>query len=53
MLFKMLAFFETLEVKDRPVLAPKIPSYEWYDPEVSIVEKVLLPTTFRFLLTNC
>ena len=31
MLFKMFVVFEIYEVKDRPVLAPKIPYYVTYD----------------------
>ena len=30
-LFKMFVVFEIYEVKDRPVLAPKIPYYVTYD----------------------
>ena len=30
-LFKMFVVFEIYEVKDRPVLAPKIPNYVTYD----------------------
>ena len=32
-LFKMFVVFEIYEVKDRPVLAPKIPYYVTYDPK--------------------
>ena len=38
MLFKMFIVFEIYEVKDGPVLAPKIPYYVTYDPKLCYVQ---------------
>ena len=54
MLFKMFVVFEIYEVKDRPVLAPKIPYYVTYDLDFNMMRSRLSRTTvpLRTLITN-
>ena len=45
----MFDVFEIYEVKDIPVLAPKIPYYVIYDPKFVMYRKTLLISTFLVL----
>ena len=53
-LFKMFVIFEIYEVKDRPVLAPKIPYYVTYDLYFDIMRSRLSRSTVPLLtlITN-
>ena len=54
MLFKMFVVFEIYEVKDRPVLAPKIPYYVTYDLDFDMMRLKLPSATVPLftLITN-
>ena len=54
MLFKMFVVFEIYEVKDRPVLAPKIPYYVTYDLDFDMIRLRLSRATVPLLtlITN-
>ena len=54
MLFKMSIVFEIYEVKDRPVLAPKIPYYVTYDLDFDMMRLRLSRATVPLftLITN-
>ena len=54
MLFKMFVVFEIYEVKDRPVLAPKIPYYVTYDLDFDMMRLRLPRATVPLftLITN-
>ena len=53
-LFKMFFVFEIYEVKDRPVLAPKIPYYVIYDLDFDMTRLKLSRATVPLLtlITN-
>ena len=48
-LFKMFVVFEIYEVKDRPVLAPKIPYYVTYDLDFDMIRLRLSIATVPLL----
>ena len=53
-LFKMFVVFEIYEVKDGPVLAPKIPYYVTYDLDYDMIRSRLSRATVPLLtlITN-